>query len=121
MALKTKSIYEPKEESDGLRILITRFYPRGVKKGRFDRWMRELSPSRELLKAYRSKEKSWRRFKSEFISEMKGNAESMRSIRDLGTESLHKNVTLLCYEPSGEHCHRYLVADLIRKAGLVGG
>jgi uncharacterized protein YeaO (DUF488 family) len=31
MVIKTKSIYEPSEENDdGIRVLVTRFYPRGI-------------------------------------------------------------------------------------------
>ena len=53
MVIKTKSIYEPSEENDdGIRVLITRFYPRGIKKKKFDCWIRELSPSGDLLNNY---------------------------------------------------------------------
>ena len=41
--------------SDGEIILITRYWPRGIKKEHFDRWDKELSPSRNLLKIYASK------------------------------------------------------------------
>ena len=34
--IRTKSIYDPKEENDGIRILITRYWPRGIKKEYFD-------------------------------------------------------------------------------------
>ena len=40
------------ENDDGIRVLITRYYPRGVKKDKFDCGIRELSPSRNLLKNY---------------------------------------------------------------------
>jgi uncharacterized protein YeaO (DUF488 family) len=119
LALKTKSIYEPKEESDGLRLLITRFYPRGVKRDRFDRWTRELSPSRDLLRAYRSKEKSWEVFKSEFVAELKGNPSSLAALRTLRKESTKGDVTLLCYEKSGNPCHRYIVAELASSPKLL--
>ena len=42
--IKTKRIYDPKEDSDGTRILITRKWPRGQKKDRFDEWIKDLSP-----------------------------------------------------------------------------
>ena len=44
--IRTKSIYDPKEESDGIRILITRYWPRGIKKEHFDKWYKELSKVR---------------------------------------------------------------------------
>jgi uncharacterized protein YeaO (DUF488 family) len=115
LALRTKSIYEPRGESDGTRVLVTRFYPRGVKRERFDRWTRELSPSRELLRTYRAKEKSWDVFRSEFIAELKANPSSMAAIRALRSESRKGDVTLLCYERSGLPCHRYVVAELVKE------
>jgi len=113
VALKTKSIYDPKEESDGVRLLITRFYPRGVKKDRFDRWVKELSPSKDLLHAYRLKEKPWEVFRSGFISEMKANPASVEAIRALRKESKRENVTLLCYERAEKPCHRHIVEELV--------
>jgi len=121
LALKTKSIYDPKEESDGVRLLITRFYPRGVKKDRFDRWEKELSPSKELLQSYRLKEKPWEVFRSGFISEMKGNPLSVEAIHALRRESRNENVTLLCYERGESPCHRYVVAELVKKPKLLRG
>jgi uncharacterized protein YeaO (DUF488 family) len=119
LALRTKSIYEPKEEGDGVRLLITRFYPRGVKKDRFDRWVRELSPSKELLHSYRVKEKTWGVFRSEFMAEMKANPASIEAIRALRKESREGNVTLLCYERGEAPCHRYVVAELVKKPKLL--
>jgi uncharacterized protein YeaO (DUF488 family) len=116
LALLTKSIYEPREENDGVRVLVTRFYPRGVKRERFDRWTRELSPSRELLRAYRAKEKGWDVFRSEFIAEQKANPSSLAAIRALKGESRKGNVTLLCYERAGLPCHRYVVVELVKRS-----
>ena len=65
MVIKTKSIYEPTEENDdGIRVLITRYYPSGVKKDKFDCWIRELSPSHNLLKNYQQDKCNWQEFKS---------------------------------------------------------
>lgn len=121
MALRTKSIYEPKEDIDGTRVLVTRFYPRGVKKDRFDRWLRELSPSRDLLRAYRSNEKSWDVFRSDLIAEFRENPSSLVAMKTLRKESRKTNVTLLCYEKTGELCHRLVVAELIKRPKLIGG
>lgn len=33
MVIKTRSIYQPSEENDdGIRLLVTRLYPRGIKR-----------------------------------------------------------------------------------------
>lgn len=116
MVLKTKSIYDKREEEeDGLRVLVTRYYPRGVRKGSFDRWVRELSPSKQLLQEYREGGKSWPEFRSAFIAELKQNDAARDEIRALRRESGRRDVTLLCYERAGSPCHRYVVAELIEK------
>jgi uncharacterized protein YeaO (DUF488 family) len=71
--IKTKSIYEPDEKDDGIRVLITRYYPRGIGKCKFDCWSKELSPSGNLLKNYRRDSYNWEEFKSAFLSEMRDN------------------------------------------------
>jgi uncharacterized protein YeaO (DUF488 family) len=119
LAVKTKSIYEPADPGDGVRVLITRYYPRGVKKDRFDRWEKALSPSRELLTAYRSGEKSWDQFKGAFLSEMRASPESAEAIRALSLLAKAQDVTLLCYEKAGLNCHRYLVAEILSTPRLL--
>jgi uncharacterized protein YeaO (DUF488 family) len=54
--IKTKSIVDPKEASVGIRILITRYYPRFMKKAHLDERMLVLSADRDtLLKRKHSK------------------------------------------------------------------
>ena len=111
--IRTKSIYEPKEELDGLRILITRFYPRGIKKTHFDFWKKELAPSKQLLKDYKTKKKTWEEFTESFQSELKDQKESIETIKELKIKNKSNNITLLCYEKEGETCHRHLLKKII--------
>ncbi|MDH5569598.1 MAG: DUF488 family protein [Nitrosopumilus sp.] len=111
--IRTKSIYEPKEELDDLRILITRFYPRGIKKTHFDLWKKELAPSKQLLKDYKTKKKTWEEFTESFQSELKDQKESIETIKDLKIKAKSNNITLLCYEKEGESCHRHLLKKLL--------
>ena len=50
---RTKSIYAESDSGDGIRVLVTRFWPRSVRKGAVDEWRRELAPGAALLKRYR--------------------------------------------------------------------
>ena len=119
MAVKTKSIYQPAEPGDGVRVLITRYYPRGVKKDRFDRWVKPLSPSRELLTSYKAGEMSWERFRKSFVSELRASVESIEALRELEALSRLQDVTLLCYEKEGLPCHRYVVRDILTDPELL--
>ena len=69
--IQTKSIYSPIDEKEGLRVLITRFYPRGVKREKYDVWVRPLSPSAELLKQYKNSEIDWNSFENHAILRIK--------------------------------------------------
>ena len=110
--IKTKSIYEPKSKGDGLRVLITRYYPRGVKKEHFDEWRRELAPSRELLKCYKNGEINWKKFEKKFLKQM-NEQDSKKTIKTLANMAKNNSVTLLCYEKKESNCHRYLIHDLV--------
>jgi uncharacterized protein YeaO (DUF488 family) len=113
LSVKTKCIFEPIEATDGRRILITRYYPRGVKKEHFDEWVYTLSPSAKLLFSYKHSEKSWKEFREAFIQEIRQNDTSMEAILALNDASKGEDITLLCYEKSGTPCHRHLVRDIV--------
>ena len=117
--VKTKSIYKPKERGDGIRILITRFYPRGVKKTHFDRWSRELAPSAGLLRKYKDQDITWKEFMASFRLELQDNDDSLQLIRTLNARSGRTHITLLCYEPEGTPCHRHLLRGIITDPDLL--
>lgn len=115
--IRTKSIYKPRDPADGIRILITRYYPRGVKKTHFDRWVRELAPNAELLRKHKNQNITWDEFMISYKSELKKNPESLQTIREL--HSNHDTITLLCYEPEGAHCHRHLLKEIINDSNML--
>lgn len=119
MTIKTKSIYEPAEPDVGIRVLITRYYPRGVKKDRFDRWVKPLSPSHELLSSYKAGKKSWEQFRKSFLEELRGSPKSLEALRAIQAQSRLQDVTLLCYEKEGLPCHRQVVRDILAEPGAL--
>ena len=114
--IRTKSIYAPREASDGFRVLVTRHYPRGVKKSRFDVWYRDLAPSADLLKSYRSGAIQWDAFMHRYKSEIDG-LWSLGIINWLHLLSAKHDITLLCYEGDGEPCHRHILREAIADLG----
>lgn len=117
--LKTKSIYDPKEYGDGTRILISRFYPRGIKKEHFQNWQKDLSPSPILIRKYKNNEITWSQFFSEFQLELRENQKSIEIINQLYRKSRNSNITLLCFEPNGAPCHRHLLREIIQNPKLL--
>jgi uncharacterized protein YeaO (DUF488 family) len=115
MTIKTKSIYEHASQEDGLRVLITRFYPRGVTKDHFDLWLRELSPSADLLMKYKQGKIEWHDFIFQLKHELYANVNSWETINKLSNDAKKRDITLLCYERGNELCHRYIVRDIIEQ------
>jgi len=50
--IKVKRVYDPIEKDDGIRILVDRIWPRGIKKDKIDIWLKDIAPSNELRKWY---------------------------------------------------------------------
>ena len=114
--VKTKSLYDPVEESDGQRILITRYRPRGLSKERLSltEHLKDVAPSVELLHDWKKGSISWSEYKKRYHREM---SQQQDKINELAKKAGDKTITLLCFE-RGEnpHCHRYLLKDLIEKS-----
>ena len=114
--IRHASVYDAKERSagDGLRVLVMRQWPRGVRKERVDLWMKEAAPSRALLDAYHHAGLGWHEFEQRYRSEIVDQRpEVLEHLRRLEAE--HDVLTLLCYEliPPREHCHREVLVDLL--------
>jgi uncharacterized protein YeaO (DUF488 family) len=111
--IKTKSIYDSIGNSDGIRILITRYWPRGIKKENFDKWYKELSPSKNLLKNYKEGRIDFQLFEKLFRNEIMENKNIIDICKNIAKEAVNgKEVTLLCYEKDESNCHRKLIRKL---------
>ncbi len=119
MAVITKSIFEPKEAGDGYRILITRFYPRGVSRSHFDEWIRALSPHPDLLFACKKRKINWDTFMDSLMSQLKSDPEASDAILRLHNLSRTHDITLLCYEKTGKPCHRHILREIVNNPALL--
>lgn len=98
---------------DGLRIVATRYWPRALTKGAADLYLRDLSPSAELLSARQGGEITWREFAKQYRAEMSGQRSLIRTLN-----WMHKRgdtLTVLCACEDSTRCHRRLLAALIER------
>ena len=112
-AIKTKSVYDPVEKSDGERILVTRYWPRGLSKERLkiSEWIRDLGPSVTLLRAWKAGKISWQEYENRYKEEM---TEKQEEIQELARQAAKGMITLLCFEKEQDpHCHRHLLKGMI--------
>ena len=119
MPFKADSIYSRDPDPEpGLRVLIMRIWPRGVRKDRVDVWMKDASPSRGLLDAYHHAGLSWSKFEAQYRREiLEDRPKVLEELRALERE--HGTVTLLCFEriPPEEHCHRQTLLAMLAEGG----
>ncbi|HAK96639.1 MAG TPA: hypothetical protein DCM87_17010 [Planctomycetes bacterium] len=119
--IKTKRWNDPVSPGDGLRVLVTRYRPRGVRKGEepWDEWRHWLGPSRELHADYfgkRGRTIAWDEYRDRYEKEMQ--AERPRAaIAELAARHARgETVTLLCFCADETRCHRSLLARLVAAA-----
>ncbi len=116
--IRTKSIYDAKEELDGIRVLVTRFWPRGIRKEYVSIMISALAPSKQLLLRYKRHAIVWEVLASEYTIQIARDEKAKDEIERLRLLSKENNITLLCYEREGENCHRHVLKNLIEKPGF---
>jgi uncharacterized protein YeaO (DUF488 family) len=74
MAVAVKRVYEAASSSDGVRVLVDRLWPRGLKKtdAAVKFWLRELAPSDELRQWFHANPEAWRMFRKRYLKELVG-------------------------------------------------
>ena len=105
-------MYAAPTVDDGRRVLVTRYWPRGVKRERIDEYVPALSPSRELLRAFRDGDIDWAVFRERYLIEMEA-PEAMAARERLREEAADSTVTVLCVCADAERCHRSVLAQLL--------
>jgi uncharacterized protein YeaO (DUF488 family) len=121
MPIKTKRWNDPRERDDGLRVLICRYRPRGVRKEdeTWDVWYPELGPSKALHGAVYTETASkipWPLYRRKYIEEQRQNHD--RILELAGRVRAGETITLLCSSACvrESRCHRSILKELIEAA-----
>ena len=109
------------DPKDGFRILVMRYWPRGVRKDTIDVWLRELAPSVELLKWCRAQAASSDYDAEAYRAEWTGRyrvemaqPEAQRMIAELRQRHEQgETLTLLCACHNPAVFHRTALASLV--------
>ena len=100
-----KRVYEAAEPGDGVRVLVDRLWPRGIRKADlpYDVWAKEVTPSSELRTLYHRGEMPFAGFREGYAEELEA-SEGAAAFAERCREWLKtQNVTALCREePAGE-------------------
>jgi uncharacterized protein YeaO (DUF488 family) len=114
MTFQIKRIYQPAAPSDGIRVLVDRLWPRGVKKSaaHIDQWMKDVAPSAQLRTWFGHKPERFAEFKKRYVRELAGNLE-LTELRRLGKGA---RVTLLYGARDPEINQAVVLESVLRKA-----
>ena len=101
--IQLKRVYDPaNSHGDGIRFLVERLWPRGIKKEalRFDAWLKDVAPSTELRQWFAHDPTKWEKFQEKYFVELDAKTEVLKPIR----EALNQGkVTFLFSSHDTEH------------------
>ncbi|MGA7826254.1 MAG: DUF488 domain-containing protein [Geobacteraceae bacterium] len=80
--IQLKRIYDPPDPDDGIRILVDRLWPRGMKKENLhmDEWIRDVAPSDALRRWFAHDPAKWDEFCRRYSIELEKNPGSWQPL-----------------------------------------
>jgi len=120
ITIKMQRVYDPDEEgTDGFRILVDRFWPRGIKKADlpYDLWAKDITPSSTLRELFHEDpEKNWDIFKEKYTSELQASDSFKALIQQIKAKNI-QHITLLYGFRNKEKNHALIIKEEL-EAGL---
>lgn len=112
--LQIKRVYESPGKKDGVRILVDRLWPRGIRKDELvmDEWRKDIAPSPELRKWFSHQTSRWEEFSERYQNELNAHPEVWGPVAETARK---KNVTLLYAARDSEHNHAIVLLDFLQK------
>jgi len=121
MPIRTKRWNDPPEPGDGLRILVCRYRPRGMRKEdeTWNLWYPELGPSKALHGAVYTDTASkipWSMYRKRYLDEQRANRELITSLASRVRAG--ETLTLLCSSACvrESRCHRSILRELVESS-----
>ena len=113
MPIRIKRIYDKPADSDGVRVLLDRLWPRGVRKdeAKIDHWMKDLAPSTELRKWFGHDPAKWDEFRRRYFEQLDTQPEAIARLRTLARDG---DVTLVYGARDTEHNNAVALRDYLQ-------
>ena len=100
--IKLKRVYDSASKDDGIRFLVERLWPRGVKKTalRLDAWLKDVAPSTGLRQWFSHDPAKWTEFQRRYRRELDATPEALEPILKAARRG---RVTLVYSSHDAEH------------------
>jgi len=114
MDVRVKRIYDSRSDSDGVRILVDRLWPRGLKKedAEIDLWLKEIAPSNDLRRWFNHEAAKWPEFRERYEKELRENKPAVATLEERISGS---TATLLYAAKDAEHNQAIVLRDFLMK------
>ncbi len=114
--VRVRRIYDRTEPDEGVRVLVDRVWPRGLRKdgANLDEWIRDVAPSTELRKWYSHDPEKFDQFRSQYRRELE-NPTKRAALEHLRTLLEDNPLTLLTATTDVEHSNATVLAELLQE------
>lgn len=110
--IKLKRAYERSASNDGVRVLVDRLWPRGVRKAdaAIDHWMKDVAPSTTLRRWFGHEPARWEEFRRRYRGELNEHQKQLNELRGLAR---HGAITLVYAARDQAHNEAVVLRDLL--------
>jgi uncharacterized protein YeaO (DUF488 family) len=112
--IQVKRVYQEPSARDGMRILVDRLWPRGVKKdaAHIQEWRKDLAPSDALRRWFKHDPVKWSQFRKRYRKELSG-GNNMEELRRLAGIAKRKRITLVYGAADEQHNQAVVLKELL--------
>jgi DNA-3-methyladenine glycosylase len=110
--IRLKRVYDEPAADDGVRVLVDRLWPRGVRTedARLDAWLKDVAPSTRLRTEFGHRHERFDDFRAAYLAELDDNP-ALAELRDLAEN--HPRVTLLYAARDTQRNHAVVLAEAL--------
>lgn len=114
--IRLKRVYQRPSTRDGLRFLVERLWPRGMKKTalKLDGWPRQVAPSSRLRRWFNHRPERWVEFQRRYFRELAARPDAWKPLLEAARR--HR-VTLVYSSHDTEHNNAVALLRYLRSKG----
>ena len=111
--IRLKRAYDPPSPDDGMRVLVDRLWPRGLKRdaAKVEVWLKDVAPSAELRRWFGHDPARWAEFQRRYRAELADDPQVVATLRGLMKSG--EAVTLLFAAKDTEHNNAVVLRDFL--------
>jgi uncharacterized protein YeaO (DUF488 family) len=114
--VRVRRIYDQAATDDGIRVLVDRVWPRGIRKdaAALDEWTKDVAPSTELRKWYGHDPERFAQFEARYRDEL-ATPPARTALDHLRTLAKDNALTLLTATKDVDHSQAAVLAAMLRE------